>query len=68
MEKFEVLPERVGKKEKSLRALAPMAQRLVVLNQDALEFHLPRLFLKMEFSCPIGLLEVQLLLMCLIIL
>lgn len=65
MEKFEVLPERVRKKEKSLKALAPiMVQRLVVVNQDALEFPLPLLALKMDPSCLIGLLEVQRLGMC----
>lgn len=48
MEKSEVLPERIGKKGKSLKAPAPMAQRLVIVNQDLLEFPLPQLVLKME--------------------
>lgn len=48
MEKSEVLPERVGKKEKSLKALAPMVRRSVIVNQDQVEFPLLRSLLKME--------------------
>lgn len=48
MEKLEVLPERVGKKEKSLKALAPMVRRSVIVNQDPIEFPLHLSLLKME--------------------
>ena len=48
MEKFKMLPERVGKKEKSVKAVAPMVQRLIIVNQDPLKLPLPGLVLKME--------------------
>lgn len=50
MEKFELLPERVGKRGKSLKARAPLVQRSKMVSRDAPEFPLPLLVLQIMLN------------------